>query len=275
MKRTVLIVAALSSALVLGACGSATSPTAAPAKSSAAASAEAAPTDAKVGDTVPLKDIAAKSSKAVEEKGTAHLTTTTKDAGATEADVDFTGSSPTMKMTMTEQGDTVDMVYVDKVMYMGGDSFTEMTGGKRWIKIDPKGEDMMSKAMGPLLSQMESSMGNPAEQLEAYGDAQAKVTKVEGGVTTYEITLSKAQLAAAVKKQTEALPGITEKALEKIPAEGLTYTMSIDADALPVTFSMDLAGEQLEMSYSKWGQKVDIEAPAASEVGTFQMPDLG
>lgn len=274
MKRTVLTVVALSGALFLGACGTETAP-AGGATSSAGTSAEAAPTGAKVGDTVPLKDIAAKSSKAVEEKGTAHLTTTTKAAGATEADVDFTGSSPKMSMTMTQEGETVEMVYVDKVMYMGGDSFTEMTGGKRWIKIDPKGEDMMSKAMGPLLSQMESSMGNPAEQLEAYGDARAKVTKVDGGVTTYEITLSKKQLAAALEKQTEALPGISEKALEQIPAEGLTYTMSIDENALPVTFSMDIAGEQLEMTYSKWGEPVDIKAPAASEVGTFEMPDLG
>ena len=278
MKRTVLSVLALSGALVLGACGSDTSPTAAPASASkpaASPSASAAPAGPEVGDEVPLADIAKASAAAVEEKGTAHLTMSASGSGETEADLDLSGSSPTMSMTISEQGETIEMVYVDKVMYMGGDSFAEMTGGKRWIKIDPEGDDMMSQMVGPLLGQIESSMGNPAEQLEAYADATATVKAIEDGVTTYEVTLTKKQLAAVLKKQPEALPGVTEQALKDIPAEGITYTMSLDADSLPVTLAMDLAGESVELTYSDWGKDVAIEAPKASEVGTFELPDLG
>lgn len=272
MKRTVLSVVALSGALVLGACGSDAAPTGAKASTSASPSAAAEASGAKVGDVVALSDLAEKSSAAVKEKGTAHMTMTAPGAGEIEADVDFSGASPKMSMSVAQEGESVDMVYVDKVMYMGGESFTELTGGKKWIKIDPDGDDMMSKMMGPLLGQMESSMGNPAEQLKAYGDADAKVTAVKDGITTYEVTLTKAQLSKAMKSQEEALPGLSEEALKQIPDEGMTYSMSVDETYLPTTLEMELSGQAIDMEYSKWGEPVDITAPKASDVGTFEIP---
>ncbi len=111
----------------------------------------------------------------------------------------------------------MQIVYLDKVMYMGGDSFAEVTGGKKWIKIDPEGEDLMSKSMGPMLGQMESAIGNPADALKAYEGAKATVTKVEDGAVTYSVKLTKEQLAAGVKAQAAGIPGVTEEALKQLP----------------------------------------------------------
>ncbi|MBM6400143.1 hypothetical protein [Phycicoccus sonneratiae] len=270
MKRSILSALALSGALVLGACGSATNDTAGGSKAAATSEAPAA-ASAKVGDTVDLAELATKSSAAVKEKGTAHMTMQAATSGTIEADADYSGDSPKMAMTVSESGDTFQMVYLDKVMYMGGDSFAEMTGGKKWIKIDPQGDDMMSKMMGPMLDQMESTVANPAEQLKGVEGATATVTKVADGVTTYQVKLSKEQLAAMVKKQAAGLPGLTEEALKKVP-DGVTYDMSVDAEGLPVTVAMDMGGEKMTITYSKWGEPVEVKAPAASEVGTFQMP---
>lgn len=273
MKRTVLSVLALSGALVLGACGSSTTETSAGSGSSASSSAvqeSKAPT-AKVGDTVELKTLAEQSAAAVQAKKTAHMSMTTGSEGTIEADLDYSGSSPKMAMDMSESGQSFKVVYIDKVMYMGGDTFKEMAGGKPWIKIDPSADDAMSKMMGPMLSQMESAMANPTEQLKDVEGVKGTVTKVEDGVTTYEVKLSKEQLAEMVKKQAASMPGVTEEALKQMP-DGVSYEMSFDAEGLPQTVTTDLAGQKLVMTYSKWGEPVTVEAPPASEVGTFEMP---
>ncbi|WP_030526803.1 hypothetical protein LG324_17635 [Phycicoccus jejuensis] len=273
MKRTVLSVLALSGALVLGACGSSTNETSSgsgSAASSSAAQETQAPT-AKVGDTVELKTLAEQSAAAVQAKKTAHMSMTTGSEGTIEADLDYSGSSPKMAMDMSESGESFKVVYIDKVMYMGGDTFKEMAGGKPWIKIDPSADDAMSKMMGPMLSQMESAMANPTEQLKDVEGVTGTVTKVENGVTTYEVKLSKEQLAEMVKKQATSMPGVTEEALKQMP-DGVSYEMSFDAEGLPQTVTTDLAGQKLVMKYSKWGEPVTVEAPPASEVGTFEMP---
>lgn len=273
MKRTVLSVLALSGALVLGACGSSTNETSSgsgSAASSSAAQETQAPT-AKVGDTVELKTLAEQSAAAVQAKKTAHMSMTTGSEGTIEADLDYSGSSPKMAMDMSESGESFKVVYIDKVMYMGGDTFKEMAGGKPWIKIDPSADDAMSKMMGPMLSQMESAMANPTEQLKDVEGVTGTVTKVENGVTTYEVKLSKEQLAEMVKKQATSMPGVTDEALKQMP-DGVSYEMSFDAEGLPQTVTTDLAGQKLVMKYSKWGEPVTVEAPPASEVGTFEMP---
>lgn len=273
MKRTVLSVLALSGALVLGACGSSTNETSSgsgSAASSSAAQETQAPT-AKVGDTVELKTLAEQSAAAVQAKKTAHMSMTTGSEGTIEADLDYSGSSPKMAMDMSESGESFKVVYIDKVMYMGGDTFKEMAGGKPWIKIDPSADDAMSKMMGPMLSQMESAMANPTEQLKDVEGVTGTVTKVENGVTTYEVKLSKEQLAEMVKKQAASMPGVTEEALKQMP-DGVSYEMSFDAEGLPQTVTTDLAGQKLVMKYSKWGEPVTVEAPPASEVGSFEMP---
>jgi hypothetical protein len=268
MKRTIITALALSGALALGACGSTDADTGTKAGTSQEAPAAAS---AKVGDTVDLAELATKSSAAVKAKGTAHMTMDLGAEGAAEADLDYSGAAPTMAMTMTASGEKIQLVYVDKVMYMGGESFAQMSGGKKWIKIDPNGKDAMSQMMGPMLDQMESSMSNPADQLKNFKDVKATVKSVEGGNTTYTVKLTKEQLAAAVKEQTGALPGVTEESLKQMP-DGMSYDMTLDKDQLPVSITMDVSGQSMKMTYSKWGEPVDVKAPAASEVGTFELP---
>ncbi|QIM20041.1 hypothetical protein G7075_00955 [Phycicoccus sp. HDW14] len=269
MKRTIVTALALSGALALGACGSTTADTGTGSK--AGTSQEAPAAAVKVGDTVDLAELATKSSAAVKDKGSAHMTMDLGAEGKAEADVDYSGTSPKMAMTMTVSGEKLDLVYVDKVMYMGGASFAQMAGGKKWIKIDPNGKDQMSQMMGPMLGQMESSMSNPAEQLKGFEGAKATVKSIEGGNTTYTVKLTKEQLAAAVKKQAAGVPGLTEESLKQMP-DGMTYDLTFDKDQLPLTMSMDVSGQALKMTYSKWGEPVSIKAPAASEVGTFELP---
>ncbi|MGG5260682.1 hypothetical protein [Phycicoccus avicenniae] len=276
MKRTIVSALALSGALVLGACGSATNDTGTGSKAAATSEAPAAAT-AKVGDTVDLAELGAKSQAATQAKRTSHMTMDMGSQGKAEADVDYSDGATKMSMSMDAEGEKLQIVYADKVMYLGGDSFAELAGGKKWIKIDPKGKDMMSQMMGPMIGQMESSMSNPAGELANLKGTKATVTKVENGVTTYEVKLTAEQMKEMVKKQASGIPGVSEDALKQMlesnaMPDGLTYELSIDAEGLPTKVVAGLKGQAVTMEYSKWGEPVDIKVPAASEVGTFEMP---
>ncbi|HMM97215.1 hypothetical protein [Phycicoccus sp.] len=270
MKRSILTALALSGALVLGACGSATNDTA----TGGSTSQEQKAPDVKVGDLVDLKTLATKTSAAAKAKGTSHLSMTMGSTGTVNADLDYSGSSPKMTMTMTASGESVKAVYVDKVMYLNSPSFAEMTGGKQWVKIDPQGDDMISKMMGPMLSQMEAAMADPGEQLKVVEGAKATVAKVERGVTTYRVRLTKEQILAMAKKQGVAPPGTTDEELLKQVPETASYDLAVTDDYLPSSATVDLleAGQRLVMTYSKWGEPVTVTVPPASEVGTFEMP---
>jgi hypothetical protein len=111
-------------------------------------------------------------------------------------------------------------------------------------------------------------MANPIEALAALKGVKATVKSSDSTSTTYTVTLTKAQLAEMAKK---GAPGVSPEDLGSMPAE-ISYDYTIGADKLPQKMQMDLSGQSMEMSFSKWGETVSIAAPPASEVGTFAMP---
>ncbi|GGL32114.1 hypothetical protein H9L10_10105 [Phycicoccus endophyticus] len=268
MKRTIVSAVAVAGALALGACGSTATETAGEASTSAAAPAAAG---GSVGDTVTLADLAASMSAAVKDKGSAHVQVEVPDQGAMEADVDYSGDAPAMSMSTTQSGESVQVLYVDKVLYLSSDSMSEVAQGKKWLKIVPDGEDMMSQMMGSTLEQMESSMGNPADQLGALQDTPATVTDVDGDSVTYTVTLTKAQLKKQLQSKAETIPGLSEDSIEQLP-DGVSYELTVDGESLPTALSMDVGGQTMTMTYSKWGEPVEVSAPPAAEVGSFEMP---
>lgn len=274
MNRSTVGALAVAGALALGACGSATTTepgttaTSSGASTSAAAEGSGGQSVA-VGDVVPLAELAEKSAAAVKAKGTAHISQSAGGQQVSTGQIDYSGSVPRMAMTMSAEGQEVEIVYTDGVMYMGGAQFAALAGGKAWIKVDPDGTDQLSTMMAPTLRQMESSMTSPAEQLTAFGDVDATVSAVEGDRTTYAVKLTQEQLKKSVEAAAKGLPGgLNEAAVSQLP-DGLSYTMTVGAGALPLEMVVDMPGSVMTMTYSKWGEPVTISAPPASEVGTF------
>ncbi|MGL5819843.1 MAG: hypothetical protein ACRCYR_19960 [Phycicoccus sp.] len=268
LRRATSVAVLLAAASALTACGTVTAPAVPEPAMSASSAAAAGP---KVGDTVPLTDLSAASNRSVSAKKTTHITMsfTGTEQGTYEADVDYRGKNPSVSMEIAQGGQTVDVLFVGGVLFVGSDGFAAQADGKRWIKVDPDGDDAMSKAMGPFLTQMETAFVNPAEQLKGYDGVDATVTAVEADRVTYTVTLTTEQLRAAVKQG--AAPGLDEAALAQLP-DGITYEMTLDAAMLPVSMSMDLAGQSMTVEYSDWGRPVTIAAPKKSEIGTVAMP---
>ncbi len=268
MKRPTVVVLTLSGALALGACASGGS--SGRTASSAGASAGASAAVTVKGPTVDLASLMATSSAAVRAKKTVHMVMSSGGSDLVE-DVRYDGSSSAVRMTMNESGHALTLVYIDKVLYMGGDLIASMAGGRTWVKIDPNGTDAFSQSMKSTVDAMASSAANPVEALATVTGVTATQVSKTATTTTYHVALSVDQLKAMVKSQASGIPGLSAQTASTATS-GLTYDITLDRDNLPTTMRLTLGGQPATMTFTKWGEPVDISAPAASEIGRAVLP---
>jgi hypothetical protein len=222
--------------------------------------------------------------KAVGEKtadNSAHMTLTGTMAGqdiSGEGDMQFAADNLTMSMDMsTPQGD-MSMLLVDKVLYLKLPAGQEI-GGKPWLKIDPSGDDPISKLMGSMMDQMTKN-ADPRAALEQFEEA-GEITSTEENVevngaqgTHYTITvdvdkLVEAQTDETLKKAMEE--AVQSGAIEDFPAELWVYE-----DGMPARFKLSMpttdpatgqaADVDMQVDYTDWGKEVTVEVPPADEV---------
>lgn len=72
---------------------------------------------------------------------------------------------------------------------------------------------------------------------------------------------------------------VLDSSAEEVPAEAMdalgdtmTYEIFVGADDLPRKIKMDVAGTPMDMTFSKWGEPVDIQAPTADEISNQELP---
>lgn len=263
MKRTLVSLAAIG-ALALTGCGS-DDGTATTTESSAAASESAKPT-AKVGDTLPAKELGERTEAAMKKAGTVKMTSTS-DGEDISGEMSYTDGLA-YKLSGMNDGELMELVYVDTVLYLGGEGVAEMSGGKKFIKIDPEGDDMMSQMMAPLLGVVEQA-ANPSSLLSNLDGVESTVVAVDGDQTTYETKLTADQL----RKATEQMVGTELPAEAAAEIEAATVRQTVDAEGRLVKV-VTTGGSDMTMTYSDHGAPVDVSAPAASDVGTFDLNEL-
>ncbi len=252
-RRGRLAAAALAAALVLGACGGSDDSASGQKKDEqAAAAADASPAG------LTQETFAEKVAAAQAEAGTSHMTMTVDAAGqkvTAEGDVRI-GESPqdtaaSLTMDTGELG-SMDLVLVDQVMYL---NLGELTGGT-FTKIDLTDRNSpLAAQYGSLLDQMDPSAS--IEQLrsalsgfEKSGDPE-QIDGVEA--QPYRLTVDTTELADAAGQQLGGLP------------ETLEYTMWVGPDDLVRRMTSTSVGT-VTIDYTKWGEDVSIEAPAAGQI---------
>ena len=249
----------------LGACGSATPEAGSPSSASSQPAGNAS--KAKAGDEVDLSAVfketaaAMKAKKSYSFKGEAA-------GGALSGQMSLDGDATAMKIETTMEGEKATILFIDGVMYMGG--MPDLPAGKTFIKIDPKGDDPMSKMMGPALSQMADS-ADPTAGLADIEGLKAKVVEVKDGTTTYEATLSAEQQLDMAKKRLEAMGmGDTPMPTPSVAMKALTVRQTIGADGLPTKVELSGSPEStMTLTYSGWGAPVDVQVPPADKVASF------
>lgn len=158
----------------------------------------------------------------------------------------------------------LEMIMLDKVLYMTGAGMGMDMGDKKWLKIDMSDPDslfgMIGRSTDPAL--MFKAMEEPKD-FELLGSEE-----VDGVETNhYRVVMDTAAYAEAME-----IPAQMSSALP----EDIAVEMWVDADNLPRRFRQEVelpamgGGEAststTEGTYGDYGTDVTIEAPPASEV---------
>ncbi len=218
------------------------------------------------GDTLTKDNFFDEVSAAQTKAGTTHIAMALEVAGqAIKADGDLSvGENATdtaMAMTM-ESGQaglgSLEMRLIDQTFYL---NFGPMTSNK-FAKVD------LTDESNPIGKQYADIIGNidPSQQFKEFEGAvktfekKGKVIELDGvKAQPYVIVVDSSKLPAA-KDASESLP------------KDLEYTTYIGPDNLPRRVLTDLpgvaggGGSTMTINYTKWGEKVSIAKPKASEI---------
>ncbi|WP_197318546.1 hypothetical protein [Saccharomonospora sp. NB11] len=186
----------------------------------------------------------------------------------------YSGENTAMSMTMDMGGQSMDMIFVDNVIYMKMPEGLNPDPSKPWIKMTAEDAAGMGQDFDQMTEQSDPS--KTLEQLQKAGGEikDTKETEIDGQkVTQYtvELDLSKAGEMLGDESAAASIPAGT-----MIPVE-----LYLNSDNLPVRIEMNMgavaeaAGAPggdagIVMTYSDWGTPVDIKAPPADQVG--EMP---
>lgn len=212
------------------------------------------------GEQVDAEEFAKEITNAVDATTTAHVKMEIIAGGlvtTAEGDVDYTGKSPQMAMTLSapaagQQG--FDTRIVDNVMYLSA----EMLGGSGgFFSVD------LDDPKNPLAKQL-GGLGSfdPKETLQMFGQGLKEVTLVGtedlDGVSTrhYHVVMD----TTAMKKQMQG------KVKAQVPDE-IAYDVWLDDEGRLAQMEADLEEQgSMSITMSDWGKPVDIEAPPAKQV---------
>jgi hypothetical protein len=170
------------------------------------------------------------------------------------------GASPAdgaMTMTM-DMGSSMrlEMRLVDQVLYMNMGQAT----ANKFVKVDLTDDsNPLTKQYGQIMDQMD-----PAKQIEQLKPAITSFEK-KGAPKTLDGVKAQPYVVTVDTSKVKAFADLPAASKSQVP-DTIVYTMYIGSDDLPRRMEFDLAGSKSTIDYSKWGEPVDIKAPAAGEI---------
>lgn len=206
---------------------------------------------------------------AAQAAGTVTMDMTTTGSGVTQTAtgvIRYTDGAQDLAMTMEVPGTgTIDFKMVGGIVYM---QMPQLTGDK-YLQIDP---DDTSNPLSQSFAGMEGQF-DPTGTLAGLADAVTSFEKVGepqevGGALAQEY-------AVVIDSSALSDPAVAEElaaAGTSLPPE-LTYSYWIDADDQMRRVTTEVAGVGTDVTFSGWGEPVDITAPTADQIA--DMSSLG
>jgi outer membrane lipoprotein-sorting protein len=182
------------------------------------------------------------------------------------------------KMSMGGQSmpvGAIQVVYVDKVVYMKSPQLSQATGGKPWLKLDLGRQAQQSGFnLDALMNQ--SQQVNPAEQtkmLTASKDVRKVGEETINGVKTTHYTGS-ITVAEAMGKLDAKTRQQLQKVYQQVGAKKIFFDLWADGQQLPrkLTTKIDIpqGNTSNTIIYEDYGSPVHVSAPPADQVGDFR-----
>jgi hypothetical protein len=174
-------------------------------------------------------------------------------------------TSMTLTFSMGQQG-SLDMRLVDKVLYLNLGPATQ----NKFAKVDLSDEDSPAgKQFGALLENVD-----PSKQLEQLQGAITRFEKKGAAEKLDGVEATPYEVAVDSQKVIDSLGAAGAGASAQLPDE-IVYTMYVGPDNLPRRLTTEVAGATTTIDYSKWGEKVEIEAPAADQISDVDLSKMG
>lgn len=266
IRRAAASTVVVPAVLLAAACGSADPAPATPSQTQSAAATEtggetatsSAPTsaapvaDGKVDKAAFISKLKAGTANAT----TAHVAMDIGGAGQSitmSGDTKLDASNPSMQMKMKMQGMNLQMLLIDKKVYLKG--LPNLPAGK-WASFDEKSEvgKQMSRA---------ATQADPKRMYDQFENGLTKVEKI-GSETVDGESMTKYALTLDSKKALGSATASTAGAAS-LP-KTIDYTAWVDAKDHLRKVSFDVSGVKATVNMSKYGEPVDITAPAAKDV---------
>ena len=255
--------------------GSATS-LAGPAGSASSSAPKPSSSDSSAPAATPsLAELATRVTAAEKAKGTARMVSTSSGADGARATgaVRFRGSGMDFAVTTKAAGRTVQMVFIGGAMYM---NVGEKYQGKGWLRIAPGGSDPLSKTLGPLLTQLGTSLDLKTQLTGSKDSKITGATRAElGGVpaTRYAMVTSEKALLAQFDK-IATTPQMRKALRSQFKGAHAESVLWIGDDDLPLRVDSRVVGGNApgatsSVSYSDWGKPVSIRVPRRSDTANL------
>ena len=165
-----------------------------------------------------------------------------------------------VQLEVPQLGSDARMILLDQTVYM---NLGQPTGDK-YAEIDLSDpSDPLGQQFGPLLD-----TADPGRSIAALDEGMQTLDKVggeelDGVATTQYRAVVDTEKALAASGVSENMP---PEAAAQLP-KTLTYDVWVgDDDGLIRKMTFDLLGQTSELTFSDWGEDVEIEAPPASEI---------
>lgn len=197
------------------------------------------------------------------EAGSVHLTMTSGTAGR---QVEMTGdlqlgedvesSASAISMDMGQM--SMDLRLVEGVLYL---KMGELSRGK-YVEIDLKDEDNpLARQFGGMGKQ-----GDPAEQLKVFRSALVDYDDLGDGGEIDGVPTTKLRLTLDTAKVLSEQGAEADRAVGKLPKQ-MTYDLYVgQGDDLLRRMTTDFGGATTTIDWSRWGEPVEVEAPAKDEI---------
>jgi hypothetical protein len=254
MKTTRTAALALAAALGLSACGSSGDEAGSSSRTSSSSSSSTTQgSGAKAGATVDGAALGKRIADAMAKAGSGAMTMDLGDQGKASGTFSMAGDTMDQQMTMDFQGQSLEVVSVDGIIYLKGFP----GGSKPWIRIDPKGDDPMSQMFGQMVGK--AGANDPRQIAKALEGAKATVVSESAEGSVYDVTIDPDKLISGAQTSAPAVDQVTAR-----------YTL--DSQDRPTKMTLDVEGQTVTITFSDWGVATKITAPPASQIGTFQLP---
>lgn len=274
MRRPVLAVATavLGAALALSGCGSEPEATTDAGSTSSSSPARATPSPSPLSGAEALQAV----NQATADQQSVQFFLSTSGAGQEitgTGSLQQDGKSFLLGMTMGLPGTgELETVVTPEAFYLKPPPEAGLPPGKTWVKFSADGKDQISKAFGAAIGQVRDSV----DPRQGFAALQKTATVSEGvpdtvdglEMTKYVVTVDLRKAAALASAELRQ----QYRVLRRSGVKTVTSTMWVDQAQLPYRLVSDIpvggSSVSTSVTYTKWGEPVDIAVPPPAQVTT-------